>query len=193
MAAEGKENPHTGEGESTAPSREEFNTAIGDLSAKLESLMTSMSRVVQGAAPAAAGEGGESRGGRHTVPGAGQQGGLDQAPNTGETRDWQRHQEEPASSVGDVSRESASGELLAHQASSISISSRTPRLRQLDFDGKEENWPMFQNDFLTQVHACGMMSCLKDSRDISVHGLSDEEILDQGLQQTKSLDSRTCG
>ena len=42
---------------------------------------------------------------------------------------------------------------------------------------------MFQNDFLTQVHACGMMSCLKDSRDISVHGLADEEILDQGLQQ----------
>ena len=42
---------------------------------------------------------------------------------------------------------------------------------------------MFKNDFITQVHACGMMSSLKDSRDISVHGLADEEILDQGLQQ----------
>jgi hypothetical protein len=52
----------------------------------------------------------------------------------------------------------------------------------LDFDGREENWPMFQNDFLTQVHACGMMSCLKDSRDIYVHGMADEEILEQGLQ-----------
>ena len=42
---------------------------------------------------------------------------------------------------------------------------------------------MFTNDFLTQVHTCGMMSSLKNSRDISVHGLADEEILDQGLQQ----------
>ena len=57
------------EGGSNVPSREEFNTAIGDLSAKLESLMMTMSQVVQGTAPAATGDGGESRGGRHTAPG----------------------------------------------------------------------------------------------------------------------------
>ena len=169
------------EGGSNAPSREEFNTAIGDLSAKLESLMMTMSQLVHGTAPAT-GDGGESRGGRHTVPGAEQER-LDQAPNTGGASDLQRHRS--ASSVGDVSRESAHGEPPAHHANPINTSSRTPRLRQLNFDGKEENWPMFQNDFLTQVHACGMMSCLKDSRDISVHGLADEDILDQGLQQHK--------
>ena len=178
------EDPPAGnsEGGTNVPSREEFNTAIGDLSAKLESLMMTMSQVVHRTAPAATGDGGESRGGRHTAPGAEQQG-LDQAPNTGGTLDLQRHREESVSSVGDVSCESAHGELLAHHANPINISSRTPRLRQLNFDGKEENWPMFKNDFLTQVHACGMMSSLKDSRDISVHGLADEDILDQGLQQ----------
>ena len=75
--------------------------------------------------PAATGDGGESRGGRHTAPGAEQQG-LDQAPNTGGTLDLQRHREESASSVGDVSRESADGELLAHHANPINISSRRP-------------------------------------------------------------------
>ena len=69
------------EGGSNILSREKFNTAIGDLSAKLESLMMTMSQVVHGTAPAATGDGGESRGGRHTAPGAEQQG-LDQAPNT---------------------------------------------------------------------------------------------------------------
>ena len=73
------------EGGSNVPSREEFNTAIGDLSAKLESLMMTMSQVVHGTAPATTGDGGESRGGRYTAPGAEQQG-LDQAPNTGGTR-----------------------------------------------------------------------------------------------------------
>ncbi|CAM9277083.1 unnamed protein product, partial [Ascophyllum nodosum] len=72
------------------------------------------------------------------------------------------------SSVGNASRESAHGEPPAHHVNPTS--SRTPRLRQLNFDGREENWSMFHNDFLTQVHACGMMSYLKDSRDISVHG-----------------------
>ena len=52
------------EGGSNVLSREEFNTAIGDLSAKLESLMMTMSQVVHGTAPAATGDGGESRGGR---------------------------------------------------------------------------------------------------------------------------------
>ena len=79
--------------------REEFNTAISDLSAKLESLMMTLSQVVHGTAPAATADGGESRGGRHTAPGAEQQG-LDQAPNTGGTLDLQRHREESASSVG---------------------------------------------------------------------------------------------
>ena len=69
------------EGGSNVPSREEFNMAIGDLSAKLESLMMTMSQVVHGTAPTATGDGGQSRGGRHTAPGAEQQG-LDQAPNT---------------------------------------------------------------------------------------------------------------
>ena len=69
------------EGGPNVPSREEFNTAIGDLSAKLESLMMTMSQIVHGTAPAATCDGGESRGGRHTAPGAEQQG-LDQAPNT---------------------------------------------------------------------------------------------------------------
>ena len=73
------------EGGSNAPSREEFNTAIGDLSAKLESLMMTMSQLVHGTAPAT-GDGGESRGGRHTVPGAEQER-LDQAPNTGGASD----------------------------------------------------------------------------------------------------------
>ena len=119
---------------SNVPSREEFNTAIGDLSAKLESLMMTMPQVVHGTAPAMAGDGGESRGGRHTATAAEQQG-LDQAPNTGGTLDLQRHREESASSVGDVSRESAHGELLPHHANPINISSRTPRLRQLNLMG----------------------------------------------------------
>ena len=42
--------------------------------------MITMSQVVHGTAPAATGDGGESRGGRHTVPGAEQER-LDQAPN----------------------------------------------------------------------------------------------------------------
>ena len=113
------------EGGSNVPSREDFNTAIGDLSAKLESLMMTMSQVVHGTAPAATGDRGESRGGRHTTPGAEQQG-LDQAPNTGGTLDLQRHREESASSVGDISRESAHGELLVHHANPINISSRRP-------------------------------------------------------------------
>ena len=83
--------------------REEFNTAIGDISAKMETLMTTMSQLVQGAAPTAGG-GRESRGGRHTAPGS-DQGGLDHAPNTREAPSWQRHR--AASSVGDASRESA--------------------------------------------------------------------------------------
>ena len=64
------EDPPAGnsEGGSNVPSREEFNTATGDLSAKLESLMMTMSQVVHGTAPAATGDGGESRGGRHTAP-----------------------------------------------------------------------------------------------------------------------------
>ena len=48
--------------------------------------MMTMSQVVHGTAPAATGDGGESRNGRHTAPGAEQQG-LDQVPNTGETGD----------------------------------------------------------------------------------------------------------
>ena len=66
--------------------REEFNTAIGDISAKMETLMTTMSQLVQGAAPTA-GDGRESRGGRHTAPGS-NQGGLDRAPNTREAPSW---------------------------------------------------------------------------------------------------------
>ena len=162
---------------SASVTREKFNTAIGDISAKMKTLMMTMSQLVQGAAPTTTGDGRESSGGRHTAPGA-DQGGLDHAPNTGEASDWQRHRS--ASSVGDASRESARGEPPAHHVNPLS--SRTPRLRQLNFDGREENWSMFQNDFLTQVHACGIMSYLKDSRDISVHGLAEEEILDQGLQ-----------
>ena len=85
--------------------------------------MMTMSQVVHGTAPDATGDGGESRGGRHNAPGAEQQG-LDQAPNTGGTLDLERHREESASSMGDVSRESAHGELLAHHANPINISSR---------------------------------------------------------------------
>ena len=88
--------------------------------------MMTMSQVVHGTAPAATGDGRESRGGRHTVPGAEQQV-LDQAPNTGGTLDLQRHREESASSVGDVSRESAHGELLAHHANPINISRWRPQ------------------------------------------------------------------
>ena len=157
--------------------REEFNTAIGYISAKMETLMMTMSQLVQGAAPTTTGDGRESRGGMHTAPGA-DQGGLDHAPNTGGASDWQRHRS--ASSVGDASSESARGDPPAHHVNPLS--SRTPRLRQLNFDGREENWSMFQNDFLARVHACGIMSYLKDSRNISVHGLADEEILDEGLQ-----------
>ena len=80
--------------------------------------MMTMSQVVHGTAPAATGDGGESRGGRHTATAAEQQG-LDQAPNTGGTLDLQRHREESASSVGDVSRKSAHGELLAYHANPI--------------------------------------------------------------------------
>ena len=43
--------------------------------------MMTMSQVVHGTAPTATCDGGESRGGRHTAPGAEQQG-LDQALNT---------------------------------------------------------------------------------------------------------------
>ena len=49
-------------------------------------MMMTMFQVVHGTAPAATGDGGESRGGRHTAPGAEQQR-LDQAPNTGGTGD----------------------------------------------------------------------------------------------------------
>ena len=98
------EDPPAGnsEGGSNVPSRAEFNTEIGDLSANLESLIMTMSQVVHGTAPAATGDGGESRGGRHTAPGAEQQG-LNQAPNTGGTLDLQRQREKYASSVGDIS------------------------------------------------------------------------------------------
>ena len=78
------------EGGPNAPSREEFNTAIGDLSAKLELLMMTMSQLVHGTALTATGDGGESRGGRNTAPGAEQER-LDQAPNTGGASDLQRH------------------------------------------------------------------------------------------------------
>lgn len=39
---------------------------------------------------------------------------------------------------------------------------------------------MFKHNVITQVHACGVMDCLEDSRDISVHGMSDEQIV-QGV------------
>ena len=84
--------------------RAEFNTAIGDISAKMETLMMTMSRLVQGAAPTTTGDRRESRGGRYTAPGV-DQGGLDHAPNTGGALNLERHREESASSVGDVSRE----------------------------------------------------------------------------------------
>ena len=80
------------EGGSNAPSREEFNTAIGDLSAKLESLMMTMSQLVHGTVPTVTGDGGESRGGRHTALGTEQER-LDQAPNTGGASDLRRHRE----------------------------------------------------------------------------------------------------
>ena len=67
--------------------REEFNTAFEDISAKMETLMTTMSQLVQGATPTTAGDGRESRGGRHTAPGS-DQGGLDRAPNTREAPSW---------------------------------------------------------------------------------------------------------
>ena len=66
--------------------------------------MMTMSQLVHGTAPTATGDGGESRGGRHTTPGAEQER-LDQVPNTGEASDLQRHRY--ASFMGDVSRESA--------------------------------------------------------------------------------------
>ena len=47
--------------------REEFNTAIGDISAKMETLTMTMSQVVHGTVPAATGA---------------EQERLDQAPNT---------------------------------------------------------------------------------------------------------------
>ena len=109
---------------------EEFDTAIGDISAKMETLMVTTSQLVQGAAPTTTGDRRGSRGGRHTAPGA-DQGGLDHAPSTGEAPDWQRHRS--ASSVGDASRESTRGEPPAHHVNPLS--SRTPRLRQLNFDG----------------------------------------------------------
>ena len=164
------------EASSHVVSREEFTTAIGDVSAKIEALVMTMPQLVQGTAPAR-GDGQESGSGRHTAPG-GDRGRIDHAPNTGGVQDWP--QRRSGSSVGDATRESAHGEQAAHHVNPLI--SRTPRLRQLNFDGREENWPMFQNDFLTQVHACGMMGCLKDSRDIQIHGMSDEEILEQGVQ-----------
>ena len=58
-------------------------TAIGDLNAEVEQLMMTMSHVVHvHLLRRAAGDGGgESRDGRHTVPGTGQRG-LDRGPNT---------------------------------------------------------------------------------------------------------------
>ena len=96
--------------------REEFNTAIEDISAKMDALMTTMSQLVQ-RAPPTAGDGRESRGGRHTAPGS-DQGGLDRAPNTREAPSWQRHR--AASSVGNASRESAHGEPPAHHVNPTS-------------------------------------------------------------------------
>ena len=113
-------------GGSNAPSREEFNTAIGDLSAKLESLMMTMSQLVHGTAPTATGDGGESRGEGHTAPGAEQER-LDQAPNTGGASDLQRHRS--ASSVGVVSRERTASVLFAETraTSSNNAPSRSAR------------------------------------------------------------------
>ena len=41
--------------------REEFNTAIGDISAKMETLMMTMSQLVYGTVPAATGDGRRGR------------------------------------------------------------------------------------------------------------------------------------
>lgn len=155
----------------TPPSREEFNSAIENVNSKLEALMSAVSRVVPGTPPAAAGGREESRGGRHTAPGAGLQ--ADRAPNTAD----RIGQEPTTSSVGDASRESDLGE---PQARGRYI---TPRLKQLNFDGLEENWPMFRNDFITQAHACRMMGALKDARDTEVHELSDADMLENGVQE----------
>ena len=89
-----------------------------------------MFQVVHGTAPAATGDGrrGESWGGRHTVPGAEQER-LDQAPNTGGALDLERHREESASSVGDVSRERTASVLFAETraTSSNNAPSRSAR------------------------------------------------------------------
>ena len=87
-----------------------------------------MSEVVHGTAPAATGDGRESRGGRYTVPGA-EQKRLDQAPNTGGALDLERHRKESASSVGDVSRERTASILFAEtrDTSSNNALSRSAR------------------------------------------------------------------
>lgn len=36
------------------------------------------------------------------------------------------------------------------------MKARTPRFKQLNFDGHEKNWLVFKNDFMTQVQTCGM-------------------------------------
>ena len=49
--------------------REEFNTAIGDISAKMETLMMTMSQVVHGTAPTATGDGRRATGESHGAGG----------------------------------------------------------------------------------------------------------------------------
>ena len=112
------------EASSHVVSREEFTTAIGDVSAKIEALVMTMPQLVQGTAPAR-GDGQESGSGRHTAPG-GDRGRIDHAPNTGGVQDWP--QRRSGSSAGDATRESAHGEQAAHHVNPLI--SRTPRLRQ---------------------------------------------------------------
>lgn len=104
--------------------------------------MSAVSQVVRGVPSAGADGGEEPRGGVHTAPGADYQAGR--APNTDGARRGQdqaphHHQQELAtSSAGDVSRESADGEPPARYITTTHVtSSRTPRLKQLNFDGRE--------------------------------------------------------
>ncbi|CAB1100562.1 unnamed protein product [Ectocarpus sp. CCAP 1310/34] len=182
----------------TAPTRDEVKTAIdeavGDASTRLEKMMAekmegfmdALSRLVPETPPAAgtaAGGGGESREGMHASPGAGRE---DQAPNTGRGVEGARGgllgpvPQESTPSEGNVSRDGMNSE---HRARYTTTShARIPRLKQLNFDGHEKNWPMFQNEFTTQVQTCGMTRALTDSRDIVVQGVDDEGMVGQGVK-----------
>lgn len=140
------------------------------MSEKIEELATTLVEALRTSGMAAQGE--ESRGRRRadavTTPFLGGRT-IDEPPLSGAPE-------------GGNTRESADGNCMFGLGGNAS-----PKFRQLSFDGLDENWPLFRDDFLTQVNALGLLGALRDSRNIVVHQATDEKLLEQGLSTREAF------